>query len=160
MIFVTVGTQLPFERLVKGVDEWARKHSEEEVYVQSGETEYRPTHCKCVPFTSPQQWEELFQRATRVVSHAGMGTLLKSLDYGKPLIIMPRIAMLGEHRNDHQLATAKRFAHFANITVVHDEFQLAAALNCAAPNSSTDGNNNKNLRALISDVRRFIHTGA
>ena len=161
MIFVTVGTQLGFERLARAVDAWAANHPDSEVFVQLGETAYQPQHCKFAAFTDHDEWEQLFQRAERVGSHAGMGTILKSLDYGKPLIIMPRLASLGEHRNDHQVATAKRFVGFSTITTVNDADELEAALNTPVTQGGPNtGNRSSNLNALIAEIQRFINARA
>lgn len=157
MIFVTVGTQLPFERMVQAVDSWVGQHPGNEVFMQLGETVYRPVHCKYVLYTQPAEWERLFTEADLVVSHAGMGTILKSLDCGKPLIIMPRLAALGEHRNDHQVATAKRFSHLPNLKVVNDAAELAKALD-TPPRfiAQTDPADNPNLDRLIREIKQFV----
>jgi UDP-N-acetylglucosamine transferase subunit ALG13 len=43
MIFLTVGTQFPFDRLVRAVDEaFDNGAIDEEVFAQIGETSYRP----------------------------------------------------------------------------------------------------------------------
>jgi UDP-N-acetylglucosamine transferase subunit ALG13 len=62
------------------------------------------------------------------VAHAGMGSILTALEIGKPLVIMPRRAALGEHRNDHQLATAQRFAGRDGVAVAIDETELPLRL--------------------------------
>ena len=41
---------------------------------------------------------------------------------------MPRKASLGEQRNEHQLATAKRMGEQGNVTVAHDEDDLRRRL--------------------------------
>ena len=66
--------------------------------------------------------------STAIVAHAGMGTILTALELGKPLLIMPRRAALGEHRNDHQLATAERFAAVDGVKVAFDETEFALKL--------------------------------
>ena len=53
-----------------------------------------------------------------------MGSILTALQYRKPIIIMPRRAALGEHRNDHQLATAKWLGNKSGIFVAEDETAL------------------------------------
>ncbi len=162
MIFVTVGTQLGFDRLVSAMDEWAAANPSTEVFIQIGAGAYRPLHCRFVEYTPQSQWEELFVAAERVVSHAGMGTILKSLDWGKPLIVMPRLAAQGEHRNDHQLATAKRFASFENVTVVSNAEELAAALDAPVPvlTPAQESTTNPRLAALLQEIRAFIHEEA
>ena len=44
MIFVTVGTQLPFDRLVRAVDAWAAEHPQVDVFGQIGPASFRPKH--------------------------------------------------------------------------------------------------------------------
>lgn len=158
MIFVTVGSQLSFDRLVGLVDEWASLHPDEQVIVQSGETAFVPRHCQAVPFMENDEWEGLFQRADRIISHAGMGTILKSIVYGKPLIIAPRKAELREVCNDHQCATAARFRNEHNIWVINNATELSAALTDTGGGttcSKTVTETNPNLDRLISEVKRF-----
>ncbi len=160
MIFVTVGTQLPFERLVRAIDGWASEHKDTKVFLQTGETSYQPQYCEFKAYTEPQEWETLFNQAEVVISHAGMGTILKSIDFAKPLIIMPRLASLGEHRNDHQLATAAQFSHLQNVSVVSDEESLFNVLNSPIRLSAGDNTINENLTILVKNLQRFIEKNA
>lgn len=130
MIFVTVGTQLPFDRLISAVDSWAVHHPEATVYAQIGPgCKSVPRHIEHAEFLSPEHADQLFRQANVIVSHAGMGSILTALKYRKPILVMPRRADLGEHRNDHQLATAKYLGNSPGVTVVWDEEQLTAMLN-------------------------------
>ncbi len=90
-----------------------------------------------------------------------MGTILTALDLGKPLILMPRRADLGEHRNDHQLDTAAEMARLSNVTVVQSSEALCLALNRALVGPETLGNvdSAKEPKPLIQAVRSFIWTG-
>lgn len=128
MIFVTVGTQLKFDRMIAAVDEWAGAVSGREVFAQVGPTRLRPHHIEYAQFISPEECSERMQAADVIVAHAGMGTILTALELGKPLLVMPRRAPLGEHRNDHQLATAHRFAELGKIKVAFDEMELPLRL--------------------------------
>jgi len=128
VIFVTVGTQLAFDRLVNTVDAWAAAYPDLEVFGQIGPSSLQPQHMAFSSFLSPPEVDKLFRRATLVVAHAGMGSILSALRYKKPILIMPRKAALGEHRNDHQLATAKWLGDRPGVTVAWDEQQLSASL--------------------------------
>lgn len=128
MIFVTVGTQLPFDRLVAAVDRWAATHPGGRVFAQVGPSGLRPTRIEHQAFLSPAECHERMLAADAIVAHAGMGTILGGLEMGKPLVVMPRRAALGEHRNDHQLATARRFAELGSVSVAFDEAELHAQL--------------------------------
>jgi UDP-N-acetylglucosamine transferase subunit ALG13 len=132
VIFLTVGTQLPFDRLVKAVDEWCgRQRDDFEVFAQVGRLgpeNYRPTRFAFEERLSQDSFEERLKASKLIISHAGMGSIISALTYQKPILILPRIAKLGEHRNEHQLATAERFRARSGITVANDDVTLAARL--------------------------------
>ena len=128
MIFLTVGTQLPFERLIQSMDEWTANNSGVEVFAQIGETQYQAKHMKTQENLSPKEYQEKFNAASIVVSHVGMGTIISGLSIGKPMVLMPRQASLGEHRNDHQLATARKFETFSLIDIAHSSEDLFTCL--------------------------------
>ena len=117
MIFVTVGTQLPFDRLINAVDTWASRNPDIEIIAQIGPTDIQPINMQYSSFLSPDKADEYFVQASLIVSHAGMGSILTALKYRKPILILPRRASLSEHRNDHQMATAKWLCNKPGITV-------------------------------------------
>lgn len=127
-VLVTVGTDLPFDRLIKRMDEWALDNPEFEVFAQTGNTKYIPQNIEHERFIEPPQFTERFHQSDLIVSHAGMGTILSSLRYQKPLLVMPRIAKLGEHRNEHQLATANHLNQLNKVNVAKDEDELVTLL--------------------------------
>ena len=127
-MFVTVGTELPFNRLIRIIDEWAGNHRSHEVFAQIGRTDYRPSNISFTDFVEGPIFDERFVEADLVVSHAGMGTVLSALQHRQPLIVMPRRAALGEHRNDHQVATARWLSTLGQIQVAMDEAELLGRL--------------------------------
>lgn len=111
MIFLTVGTQLSFDRLVAAVDAWAARHPGHAIFGQiadPGPAGYRPRHFDWVADLDPAAFDARFRAAGCIVAHAGMGTIIGALGQAKPLLVMPRRAHLGEQRNDHQFATVQR----------------------------------------------------
>lgn len=127
MIFVVTGTQLPFDRLIKILDETAPLLGEEMVaQVNSGD--YQPKHIKTVALLPPDEFDELFCKARLIVAHAGIGTILTALQYSKPIIIFPRIAALGEQRNEHQLATANKMKEAGWVYVATNKEELLTLL--------------------------------
>jgi len=124
-IFVTVGTELPFDRLIRAVDQWAGEHGRgSEVFAQIGHTQYVPEHIGWSPMIEGELFRQLFAHADLVIAHAGMGTILAALEGSHPLIVVPRCARFGEHRNDHQLATVARLAERELVDVARDEVEL------------------------------------
>jgi UDP-N-acetylglucosamine transferase subunit ALG13 len=128
VIFVTVGTQLPFDRLISAVDAWAGAGSRTPVFAQIGPSSLRPRHIEYAQFVSPAECARRMEEASAIVAHAGMGTILTALEFGKPLLVLPRRAAVGEHRNEHQLATAHRFSELGKLHVAFDESELPSAL--------------------------------
>ncbi|WP_169140505.1 glycosyltransferase [Aromatoleum toluolicum] len=128
MIFVTVGTQLAFNRLVEAVDKWAEANSDVEVFGQIGPSGLQPRAMTHADFLPPAKADELMRQADLIVSHAGMGSILTALRYQRPILIMPRKAGLGEHRNDHQFATARWLDGRPGVSVAWSEDEVAARL--------------------------------
>lgn len=132
MIFVTVGTQLPFDRLIASVDSWVEKTGRADVFAQianPGSDGYKPKHFEFTAHVSPAEFKQRCQDAECIVAHAGMGSIITAMTYAKPLIIMPRRAHLAEHRNDHQFATVKQFGDQPGIHVAVDADALSQTLN-------------------------------
>lgn len=127
MILVTVGTQLAFDRLVGAIDDWAADQSEE-VVAQVGPSQLHIKHLKAQPFVSASEMEVLFSRARIIVAHAGMGSILSALKHRKPIIIVPRKASMGEHRNEHQLATARWMQNRPGVRVAWEPNEALALL--------------------------------
>ena len=96
-----------------------------EVFAQIGPSRLRPRHIQHAEFVSPKECSERMTGADAVVAHAGIGTILTALELGKPLLVMPRRAEFGEHRNDHQLATAVGLPSRERAPVAFDETELA-----------------------------------
>ena len=156
MIFVTVGTQLPFDRLVAAVDRWAAAHPGRRVLAQVGPSALRPAHIEYQAFLSPAECRERMLAADAIVAHAGMGTILGALEMGRPLLVMPRRAALGEHRNDHQLATAKWLHGRVGVWIVHTPDELDDALASAMVASSSSDLRGRAPTRLIQELSQFI----
>ncbi|MHC4113869.1 MAG: glycosyltransferase [Planctomycetota bacterium] len=125
MIFLTVGTQFPFDRLVKAVD-----HAVEaglvagQIVGQIGRTKYRPGSFPAVQLMEKQTFDGYVSRASAIISHAGMGTIEMALELGKPLLAMPRRKEFGEVVNNHQFEIAEKFEELGHILVAYHEDDL------------------------------------
>lgn len=132
MILVSVGTQLRFDRLVGAVDRWAQDRGRTDVLAQIGEGR-TPRHVRWVRRLAPAEFRAHLAEATLVVAHAGMGVTISALEAGKPVLVVPRRAALREHRNEHQLATARRLARWPGVRVCESVDELPAALDRPPP---------------------------
>jgi len=155
-IFVTVGTELPFNRLVRAVDEWAGLTGRgDQVFAQTGHSEFAPRHIRSSTMLDGRDFRRLFSEADLVIAHAGMGTIISALEAGQPLVVVPRRADLGEHRNDHQRATVDRLVERGLVTAV-DETELGALLGSPPYSRFARSLPTRPGNDLVSAVRRFI----
>lgn len=128
MIMLTVGTQLPFDRLVKLVDEWADKNPEVDIFAQIASGTYTPKHMEYVDYLDEKRYREVFHKADALLAHAGMGTVINSMIASKPIIVYPRKASLGEHRNEHQLATCQKLSLLKGCYIAYEPEALFTTL--------------------------------
>ena len=164
MILVTVGNMDPFDRLIMAVDNWLKNESiDERVIMQIGDGEYLPSQCEYVRRLSPCDYTRYFEQSRLVISHAGMGTIITALELGKPIVVMPKKSALGEQRNDHQLATVRRFHRSRLINVAESEDELPGLLKKWSSESFLNSENSKIEKTewkpdepLIEFVRGFI----
>ena len=128
-VFVTVGTQLPFERLIRAVERWAiDEQLVETVFTQCGPTTTPPKLLRWAKFIDVACCLEETAKADLVVGHAGMGTILTALELGKPIIVLPREAARQEHRNNHQIDMAHRLTHLHNLQIAWSDAELIGLL--------------------------------
>ena len=156
MIFVTVGMQTPFDRLCKVVDSWCEKSKRSDVFMQVGQTEWTPSHCEFVKLLDADEFRDRMQRASVIVAHAGMGSILSAMQYRKPILVMPRKATLKETRNDHQLATCKQFTDMNGINVAVDGDALMSKLDTIDHISKPGSLAAHASPAMIEALRAFI----
>lgn len=128
MIFVTVGSDIPFDRLVKAVDRWAGENNRNDVFAQIGRGGWKPKSIAFTDLLEPAEFKERLAASSIVVGHAGMGTIFSALQNSKPILVMPRRGHLGETRNDHQMATARELLAMGRVSVAFDEAELLECL--------------------------------
>jgi hypothetical protein len=92
-VFVAVGTQLAFDRLVRTVDAWAADHPEIDVFAQVGPGAYEPVAMQSEAFLPLREFDERSHAADLLVTHAGTGCILTALELKKPIVVMPRRAV-------------------------------------------------------------------
>lgn len=125
MIFLTVGTQFPFDRLLKAVDDaFDCGQIEEDVFAQIGDSSYIPRNFKGTPSLQKAEFDIYLTKASAVIGHAGMGTITATLEREKPLLVMPRLKKFGEVVNDHQVGIARRFEAAGFLLAAYEAVEL------------------------------------
>lgn len=128
-IFVTTGTQLPFDRLLEAVDLWASTNKNVKVIAQACESEKVFSNIELIKMLGPKDYQALCSSVDVIVGHAGMGTIITAHENEIPIVIMPRRFDLGEHRNDHQMSTVKKFKDTEGVYIAQDLGELLKILN-------------------------------
>jgi UDP-N-acetylglucosamine transferase subunit ALG13 len=161
LIFVTIGSAVKgveFTRLIKKMDKVARE-IDEEVVMQIGTITYEPRNAKYFRYTSYQENLSFFQKASLVVGHCGIGTILNALRFKKPLIVVPRRIKYGElNRDDHQIEIAQRLEGKELIEVVYDVENLESAIKRMLERERyvTKGESSFEKDNLIKTLQEFI----
>lgn len=127
MIFVTVGThEQQFNRLLKEMDRLVKnKIINEEVFIQTGYSDYKPKYCKSSKFLSYKEMDTKVKEARIVITHGGPASFIAPLQIGKTPIVVPRQLEFGEHVNNHQLEFANQVSkRMGTIIVVSDISEL------------------------------------
>ncbi|MCE8002210.1 hypothetical protein HOP53_05105 [Halomonas sp. MCCC 1A11081] len=138
-VLFTAGTQFPFARMARVVERVAERCPEWRLVFQAGPGASDSALPGCTtahanlnvaPMFPQEEFEALFQQAELVVTHAGMGNLLLCLERAKPFFMLPRLASLREHRNDHQRDTAEAISERYGVPVFFELEPLVEAIIC------------------------------
>lgn len=126
MIFVTIGTQVAFDRMIEAVDAVAPLLNGKKIVAQVLGLKYQPksSNITTLDYISPADFKNYIDKAELIISHAGTGTILSVSQMEKPLIVFPRSGKLKETRNDHQLATCRMLEKTTRLQVAYDQQQL------------------------------------
>lgn len=155
-MFVTTGTQFPFERLIHEVDRWAGQQSNVEVTAQTANSSLAFSNIKTVKFLAPKEYASLTEEADVIVGHAGMGTIITGFEKRKPLILMARKFALGEHRNDHQQSTVEKFSDIEGVYIANDEQELLALLDRYQELIPANDSHSERRSALVNFISNII----
>jgi UDP-N-acetylglucosamine transferase subunit ALG13 len=118
-VVVIAGTDHhPFDRLVSWTNEWLGQHPEKAVgfFMQWGSTSARPT-CPGARLLEVGELADLLDQADVIVCHGGPSTIAEAWIRGRMPIVVPRLARLGEHVDDHQAEFCERFATLGRIAL-------------------------------------------
>ena len=161
MIFVTIGSMFPFDRLVRAMDAWAAERGSEgaeDVLAQIGEGDYRPVHMRWVTRLARADYDATVAAARLVVAHAGVGSVVTAGEHGKPIVVLPRRLHLAEHTSDHQMETAGWLRGKPGIHVAATEADLPASIAAAMAQDAGAAHRIEGVAdpAFIARLRAFI----
>jgi UDP-N-acetylglucosamine transferase subunit ALG13 len=134
---------LPFNRLIETMDDWARRHSETEIIAQIGEGTYEPKYMRWMRMVPNGDFLKFVSEAEIIVAHAGTGSVFSALEFGKPIVLVPRYADAREHTTDHQVHTANFLRGRQGVVICERGDSIDACIQEAAGKSTETGNFSK-----------------
>jgi UDP-N-acetylglucosamine transferase subunit ALG13 len=148
VIFVSMGTSDPFDRLLRAAEGLT---GGEELVVQCGKSSFRPAGATCVDFLPFERVLELMRDARVVVTHAGVGSIMAARTVGKRPIVVPRLRRFGEAVDDHQVGLGRRLHAAGLVTLVEDADELPAAVAREQEFERAQGGG-----ALVEELRGYL----
>ncbi len=147
MIFVTIGTSEPFDRLLDAIPV-----GPERLVVQAGRSRVRPEGAEIVDFIAFDEVDRLMREARVIVMHAGVGSVLTAVRNGKCPLVVPRLAGHGEAVDDHQVEFARRLDGLGFVRLIEDPRDLASAI------SAVEGSVTLSSRPshLATEIRTYL----
>uniref|UniRef100_UPI00404A957F glycosyltransferase n=1 Tax=Flavobacterium sp. TaxID=239 RepID=UPI00404A957F len=140
--------------MVRTVDDFFSSNNYN-VIAQIGITSYKPKNINYKDFYLPDEIDLYFDTADVIISHAGMGTIINCIKKSKPLILLPRLSVYGEHRNDHQIDTIKSFTNLKGIYIANDEIELQDLLYKIDSLDSPEEQLDTKCKELISFINNY-----
>lgn len=127
MIFVMTGTQNnSFKRLIEEVE---KIDTTEKIVAQVGYTKISSDKIDIFDFMSGENIEEYIKKADLIITHAGVGSIITSLNQNKKVIAVARRKEYGEHVNNHQIEITKIFNEKGYLIGIDDASKLQEAYN-------------------------------
>lgn len=152
-----MGTQkFPFTRLFKEIDKLIETNFiTEEVIAQTGYEKIKTNNFKTVQLISESEFENLVNKSSLVITHAGTSSIIKSLSYGKKVVVVPRMKKFNEHVDNHQVEITKIYSLKEYIEPVYEIENLKNAISLAklkSYNKYTFQNEN----ALVESIIKYL----
>lgn len=127
MVFVTIGTSEPFDRLMAVID----GIRDPDLVVQCADSKGAPARARTFDYLPYDDLVQMIREADVVVAHAGVGTILTVLHEGKRPVVVTRLKRHGEAIDDHQVPIARRLAEAGIVSLVEDLGLLPDAVDAA-----------------------------
>jgi UDP-N-acetylglucosamine transferase subunit ALG13 len=149
LIFATLGTHHdPFPRLIEGLEALSGWR----LIVQHGHSP-APLHAaEKSAFLPVADMVERIGAADVVVTHAGVGSILTCLRYGKTPLVVPRQHRLGEHVDDHQVELTRALAEDGKVIPVWDIATLPELVALAPPPATSNDEANADFHRAVREA--------
>ena len=158
MIFVTLGSQkFQFNRLLEKIDSLITAGAiTEEVFAQTGYSDYVPLHFAYQKFLDGTEFKEKMKQADIVITHGGTGAIINAVKQHKIVIAVPRQSAWQEHVDDHQKEIVREFGEQNYIQPCMEVEELGEAL--AQAGEKTFSEYRSNTDRFINDIDAYLQS--
>lgn len=156
MIFMTLGSQkFQFNRLLSKVDDLVSQGMiTEEVFAQTGHSDYVPRHYEYKKFLDRDEFAQTIKLADMIITHGGTGAIIGAIKSGKKVIVVPRLAKFGEHVDDHQLQIIAQFSEMQLLCECNDCDDLGGVI--VKARNATYKVYQSNTSTIINALERYL----
>lgn len=157
MIFITLGSQkFQFNRLLKAVDELVSRGAiSDEVFAQTGYSDYEPNNYKFKQFLSREEFADVVSKTDIVITHGGTGAIVGAIKAEKKVIAIPRLEEYGEHVDNHQKQLVAEFKKSNLICGIDECDELADAIKFAKEHEFDKYESNT--QKIIDSIEKYIN---
>jgi UDP-N-acetylglucosamine transferase subunit ALG13 len=133
LIFVILGgvVEYDFSRILKILDELVFELSLKttDVVAQIGHSKYEPNNYDWFRFVDGKEFNNYIEAADVVITHGGVGSILKAMSYRKKVIIFPRLYIFKEHLDNHQTEISQKLYNEGYVLYAENKEELKKSLN-------------------------------
>jgi UDP-N-acetylglucosamine transferase subunit ALG13 len=125
---VAVGTDHhPFDRLIVWINDWLAQHPDQigAFFVQSGAASVAPASAS-VKFLDADGLGRVLDEADVMICHGGPGSIADAWQRGQVPIVIPRLRLLGEVVDDHQVDFCRKLAGHGRVRLAEDAAAFSA----------------------------------
>ena len=101
-----------------------------------------------------EDFEKYINDARVIISHAGVGTILKGVQLGKKMIVAARMKKYGEHVNDHQMQILDNFSSEGYILPLYNFDKLQELLDIEFVPNKFISNNVNFRKKLFEEINK------
>lgn len=108
MIFITIGTTMPFDELFQEVDRLiSQDFFKQDVICQIGNSNYQPQNCEFFRFK--ENLSEYYKKADFLIIHGGTGSTIDALISEKPFIVFANKRGVDAHQQQFLTRLEKEY---------------------------------------------------
>lgn len=126
----------------------------DDVFAQIGYSDYLPQNYQYKKFLNRDEFAEMEGKADVVITHGGTGAIIGAVKKGKKVIAFPRLAMYGEHVDDHQIQLIEQFNEMKLIYSCNDVQELKTAIEEVRTKKYDDYHSNT--AVIINSIENFL----